>query len=93
MDKTDLHNGVLIYVAFTDRKFAIIGDAGIHEKVGDSFWDGIKEKMAEQFKAGNIGKGLTEAIDASGKALATFFPYAHGDKNELSDDIIFGDKK
>src|SRR6478609_4986122 len=31
MHKTKLRNGVLIYLATVDRKFAIIGDAGINE--------------------------------------------------------------
>ena len=33
MHKTALRNGVLIYVAFQDRKLAILGDAGIHHHV------------------------------------------------------------
>ena len=93
MDKTELRNGVLIYVAFLDRKFSILGDKGLHEKVGDAFWDAIKEKMLQQFREGNIVAALLEAIHASVEALSTHFPYTKGDKNELSDDIIFGDGK
>ena len=37
MEQTDLRNGVLIYLSVDDRKFAIIGDKGIHEKVTDDF--------------------------------------------------------
>ena len=33
MDKTDLRNGVLFYLAVSDHKFAILGDKGINEKV------------------------------------------------------------
>ena len=32
MHKTDLQNGVLIYLSVLDRKFAIIGDEGIDKK-------------------------------------------------------------
>ena len=38
MDKTAERNGVLIYVAPRVRKFAIIGDAGVHTRCGDEFW-------------------------------------------------------
>lgn len=91
MHKTELKNGVLIYVAYVDRKFSIIGDSGIHAKVGDQFWDEIKLKMLNHFKEGRIVEGLKEAILNSGEALATHFPYSKGDSNELSDDIIFGE--
>ncbi len=93
MDKTDLRNGVLIYVAYIDKKFCIIGDAGIHEKVGPHFWDAIKVKMANHFKAGRIAEGLKNAIQDSGEALATYFPHEANDRNELPDDVIFGDGK
>lgn len=90
MDKTKLRNGVLIYLAYRDRKFSIIGDYGIHEKVGPEFWDHIKTKMMNHFKIGKIYEGLMDAIHDSGEALASHFPHATGDHNELSDDIIFG---
>ena len=93
MDKTEQRNGVLIYVAYVDKKFSILGDSGIHEKVGDDFWDEIKIKMLQQFRDGNLVAALLEAIHASGEALSVHFPYTKGDKNELSDDIIFGDGK
>lgn len=93
MDKTELKNGVLIYVAYVDKKFCIIGDAGINVKVGSAFWDQIKEKMVAHFKSGNIAQGLMDAIKDSGEALALHFPYLTGDRNELPDDIIFGDGK
>src|SRR4051812_9161714 len=45
MDRTELRNGVLFYLAVEDRKFAILGDKGINEKVPADFWDNIKEAM------------------------------------------------
>src|SRR5258706_15373306 len=50
MHKTKLRNGVLIYVAVVDRKFAIIGDAGINQVVSEDFWDSTKEDMLQHFK-------------------------------------------
>jgi uncharacterized membrane protein len=93
MHKTDQRNGVLIYVAFSDRKFSIIGDKGIHEKVGDIFWDQIKVNMATHFREGKILKGLLVAVEESGEALSKHFPYQGSDRNELSDEIMFGDQK
>ena len=89
MHKTELRNGVLIYLAVKDRQFAIIGDVGINEKVPENFWDEIKEDMVANFKQGNFVKGLINAIETSGTELQHFFPRNTGDINEMSDEISF----
>jgi len=91
MDKTKLRNGVLIYVATVDRKFAIIGDAGINRAVPENFWDSTKETMLEQFKIGNMVQGIIKGVELAGQQLKKYFPYQNDDRNELSDDIAFMD--
>jgi len=91
MEKTELRNGVLIYVALNDRKFAIIGDAGIHARVGDVFWKEVREGMAAFFKKEMFIDGLEYAVLEAGIRLKEFFPRAEDDRNELSDDVHFGD--
>jgi uncharacterized membrane protein len=90
MNKTKLRNGVLIYLAVKDHKFAIIGDAGINAVVPPNFWEKIKETMREFFKKGEFANGLTTGIQMAGEQLRHHFPYLSGDKNELSDEISFG---
>jgi uncharacterized membrane protein len=92
MHKTELRNGVLIYLAFKDRKFSIIGDYGIHEKVGYDFWGSIKNKMQNHFRNGNFFEGIHEAIQECGHSLSEHFPRSGDDRNELSDDIMFGNE-
>lgn len=89
MDKTDLKNGVLIYIATEDRKFAIIGDTGINTVVPDNFWDDTKEAMLEKFKAGLLAEGLVTGIKMAGEKLKKFFPCKDDDRNELPDDISY----
>ncbi len=90
MHKTQLRNGVLFYLAIEDRKFAILGDAGINQKVPGDFWERTKETVLSKFKEGNITEGLTSGILMAGEQLKEHFPYVKGDKNELSNDISFG---
>lgn len=90
MHATDLQNGVLFYVAYKSKKFAILGDKGIHEKVSQQFWDGTKEMMQTLFKQEQFAKGLCEGIAQAGEKLKAHFPYAADDSNELSNDISFG---
>ncbi len=91
MHKSELRNGVLIYLAIDDHKFCIIGDAGITEKVADDFWKDITNKAIALFKAGKFTEGIISAITMSGDALKIDFPIADDDVNELPDDISFGD--
>ena len=91
MDKTKLRNGVLIYLATVDHKFAIIGDAGINKVVPADFWDCTKDLMLEQFKLSNLIEGIVIGIDRAGEKLSTFFPCAPDDVNEVSDDVAFMD--
>jgi uncharacterized membrane protein len=89
MHKTELRNGVLFYLAVNDRKFAILGDAGINQKVSDNFWEEIKELMAEKFKEGLFAEGLSQGIRMAGEQLESHFPYQKDDVNELSDEISY----
>ena len=50
MDRTELRNGVLIYVATQDRKVSILGDEGIHHQVTDQFWSLELENLLELMK-------------------------------------------
>jgi uncharacterized membrane protein len=91
MHETKQRNGVLLYVALEDKKLAIYGDQGIHEKVGDDYWNQQLEHMISHFKSENYVTGLTEVILAIGDALTDHFPYCRGnDINELSDEIMVG---
>ncbi|MGA3013404.1 MAG: TPM domain-containing protein [Bacteroidales bacterium] len=92
MSKTSERNGVLIYLAISNRKFAIIGDKGIHNKVPPDFWDNIKLKMLDFFRDGKFCDGLIYAISESGIHLKQYFPHRKDDVNELPDDISFGKK-
>ena len=89
MDKTAERNGVLFYLAVSDRKFAIIGDAGIDAKVPAGFWDEISELLRNNFKEGKFTEGLSEGIIKAGDQLKTHFPHRLDDVNELPDEISF----
>jgi len=91
MQKTELRNGVLIYLAIEDRKLAILGDAGINSKVSNDFWDTTKEFIISKFKDGQFTKGLSGGIKLAGQQLKEHYPYQSDDVNELSDDISFGE--
>ncbi len=89
MDKTAQHNGVLIYLAHEDHKFAIIGDRGIDKVVPEDFWETTQVAMKAHFLSGNIAEGIIAGVSLAGEKLALFFPYQNGDVNELPNDIVY----
>lgn len=95
MHKTELRNGVLFYIAYADKKFAVIGDKGINARVPDGFWTEVCKALSLKFKNGDFVGGLTEGIQLCGEKLKQFFPYQPNDVNELPNEISFGnmDKK
>ena len=94
MSATRERNGILFFIVPSRRRFAVIGDQGIHEKVGQDFWDKLVVAMAGDFKQGKFNEGLVRGISECGRLLAAHFPYqGEKDVNELSDDIDFGNKE
>ena len=89
MHKTEQHNGILFYLAVETRDFAVVGDKGIHEKVGPEFWDTVKDKAIHNFKQNKFAEGLEEAILECGRQLQKYFPIDRDDVNELNDEITF----
>ena len=93
MDHTEAHNGVLVYVALLDRQMALYGDEGIYKKTGgDPYWVYELTQMKQFFREGKIADGIANCVINIGTALSQHFPYnIDTDKNELPDDIVFGD--
>jgi len=92
MHKTEKRNGVLFYLSVNDKKFAILGDAGINEVTPDDFWEDIKKAMLGYFKEEEFAKGLEKGIEMAGQQLKDHFPYQSDDINELPDEISFGNE-
>jgi putative membrane protein len=86
--KTRESNGVEIYLSLFERKVVVIGDQGIHEKMGDEHWDRVRNLIIQGIKRGDACSGICAAIESCGKALAEHFPPRPDDINELPDQVI-----
>ena len=89
MHRTAARNGVLIYISVTDHKLAVIGDKGIHERVGQAYWQELVAAVRERMRRQQSRDGLIHALAQVGMALGRHFPRQADDKNELSDDVSF----
>jgi uncharacterized membrane protein len=91
MHRTAERNGILFFIALESHKFAVVGDLGIHAKVGQSFWEGIRDQMVPELKEGRWVDALELGIAEAGRALAEHFPHqGHRDRNELSNEVSRG---
>jgi uncharacterized membrane protein len=89
MHQTAERNGVLIYIATVSHKIAIVGDEGIHQKLGAEYWEALVKKLIEQFRANKKAEALAECIIECGEQLGKYFPRKGDDKNELSNTISY----
>jgi uncharacterized membrane protein len=90
MHATDEHNGVLIYLAVDDHQLAIAGDAGVHARVGDEYWQHVRDAMVERLRHGQPRDAVVHAVGEVGQVLRRYFPRRPDDRNELSDRVSLG---
>ena len=90
MDRTKFRNGILIYIAIKDKKFAILGDEAINQKIESSYWTELSQQLQKRFSEQSFADGLAEVIQKTGQTLSQHFPNLENYlKNELPDDISF----
>lgn len=90
MEKTKERNAVLIFVAPRARKFAVVGDVGVHEKCGAEFWEHLVEAMRAHFQREEFSDAIIHGVREVGKLLAAHFPRTGDTINELPDEIEEG---
>jgi uncharacterized membrane protein len=91
MEKTADRNAVLLYVAMKDRQLAVFADEGIHKRLGQEYWNKEISLLIRNFNREDYAAGIRQCITDIGEALYSNFPYDNKtDKNELPDDIVFG---
>jgi uncharacterized membrane protein len=90
MHLTKERNAVLIYIAKKDKKFAIFGDEGIHQKVGNSFWKEEAILLKNHLQNDAITEGVCEVVTSIGLKLKDLFPDDTEGGNQLSDKPVYG---
>ena len=91
MHLTAHKNAVLIYIAKEDRRFAVLGDAGIHHKVGIEFWSQEAAHLKKEFDAVGLARGVCNSIVRIGASLHRHFPLlTERGLNELPDAPVYG---
>ena len=87
MQNTRDRNGILLYFNTKLHKFAVYGDEGIHQKVGQDFWERLSADIRRAIHEKDLTAGIVLAVHHIGQALKDHFPLREGDRNELSNDV------
>jgi uncharacterized membrane protein len=91
MQETDHRNAVLLYVAMDHQELALFADEGIYQKTGADYWNNAVKNMIARFTKDNVSNGIEQCVKQIGETLKETFPYnPTEDKNELPDEIVFG---
>lgn len=90
MELTADRNAVLLYLAMDDHQLALFADEGIYQRLGAEYWVKEAKKILSAFTKHDYTGGICEVVSDIGQALKEQFPYEKDDKNELPDNIIFG---
>lgn len=89
MRRTRRRNGVLFFVVPSRHRFVVLGDEGIHSRVGQAFWNAIVQTVSAKLAEGDLTGGLVDGIGAVGEQLRTLFPREADDRDELPDEVRF----
>lgn len=92
LHRTAEGTGVLIFASLFERQVVVLGDKGIHEKMGDD-WEKVVEALASGLRRGDPAGGFINAIAVCGARLAAHFPRGEFEGrpvNELEDTLRRG---
>ena len=89
LDRTREHNAALILVAVRQRRFAVIGDAGLNTVVAADYWHAIADAMAHHLRNGSRGEAILTGVRLLGATLAEHWPAAGANPDELPNEIVY----
>lgn len=92
LDRTNARTGVLIFVSLFERRVVVLGDVGIHAKVGEAQWARTRDVVLAGVARNDLAAGLVDGIRECGEVLALHFPVGASDHNEIQDRLVVRDE-
>jgi uncharacterized membrane protein len=88
---TEHNNGVLIYVLLAEHSIELVADRGVNRFVSSAQWENIVKALGTALAAGDVEKGLSQAIEEVSRILQEHFPLKAGEENpnELPDQPVW----
>jgi len=86
--KTRDRTGMLILISELEHRVVILGDTGIHERVGSAGWQAHVDHLTAAIRRGDAVTGLLEVIERLGKLHAEHVPARPDNFNELPNEVV-----
>ncbi len=93
LQRTAEGTGVLVFASLFERQAVVLGDHGIHAKMGDD-WNQAIAALLSGIRGGDAARGFVDAVAVCGARLALHFPRDPASRpppNELEDAIRASD--
>ncbi len=89
LHRTTQGTGVLVFASLREHRAVVMGDVGIHEKMGEDEWGRAVDALVGAMRRDAPADGFAEAIGIVGARLAEHFPRGPGagPGNELPDEL------
>ena len=87
---TEEGTGVLLFASLFERRAVVLGDHGIHQRIGEAEWERAVAALVAGMRRGDPGQGFVDAVALCGARLAEHFPRdpaTTATPNELEDAI------
>jgi len=94
LHRTAQGTGVLVFASLREHRAVVLGDRGIHEKMGEAEWRKAVDALTAGIRADDPARGFTDAVAVVGARLADHFPrpVGAGPGNELTDELRRSDR-
>lgn len=88
--RTRDRTGLLILVSELEHQVVILGDSGLHDRVGEQGWSTEVTLLITRIREGKTQAGLIEVLQHFAPILEELAPPRGDNTNELSDSVVRG---
>lgn len=74
MSRTRQRNAVLVYVNLRRKRFAVVGDQGADQALGQAYWRELASRIAEELRSTDPERAIAAVVQSLGEKLRAHFP-------------------
>ncbi len=91
LEDLEQHRALLLYIAVSDGKVALLGDKILTDTVGARFLSDTVKTLIRHFADGNYRDGIVDVIKSLSRQLATYYPPSENDGESSAVALEMGD--
>lgn len=88
--RTRDRTGILLFISELEHRVVLLGDTGIHERLGTSGWERHTRHLVQRIREGKALDGVLEVLGELEQVLASELPVRGDDEDELPNAVVRG---